>query len=171
MLKKVRIQIITDRFEAKGSLYEAPNGKLLPSPEQDRPPKEEIEHIEMMVEGSYHDDGNRVCIRYKEGEISGMEGSVTSVSFQKNDPSLISMLRDGSVKTALIFEPTVRHLCVYQTQIMPFEVCIYTRSVKNTVTEDGCLEMDYTVELRGAQAEHTQLSLRVLPFFDRPKAE
>ena len=171
MLKKVRVQIVTDRFEAKGSLYETPAGKLLPSPEQDRPAKEDIEHIEMTVEASYHDDGDRVCIRYKESELSGMEGSVTSVSFRKSEPALISMLRDGSVKTALVFEPAARHLCVYQTQIMPFEVCIYTRSVKNRIEENGTLEMDYTVELRGARAEHTAFSMRVLPIFDKPTAK
>lgn len=171
MLKKVRVQIVTDRFEAKGSLYETPAGKLLPTPEQDRPAKEDIEHIEMTVEASYHDDGDRVCIRYRESELSGMEGSVTSVSFRKSEPTLISMLRDGSVKTALVFEPAVRHLCVYQTQIMPFEVCIYTRSVKNRIEKDGTLEMDYTVELRGAQAEHTAFSMRVLPVFHKPTAK
>ncbi|MBE6691646.1 MAG: DUF1934 domain-containing protein [Ruminococcaceae bacterium] len=168
MLKKVRVQIVTDRFEAKGSLYETPAGKLLPTPLQDMPAKEDIEHMEMTVEASYHDDGDRVCIRYKESELSGMEGSVTSVSFRKSEPALISMLRDGSVKTALVFEPAARHLCVYQTQIMPFEVCIYTRSVKNCIEENGTLEMDYTVELRGAQAEHTAFSMRVLPVFDKP---
>ena len=168
MLKKVRVQIVTDRFEAKGSLYETPAGKLLPTPLQDMPAKEDIEHMEMTVEASYHDDGDRVCIRYKESELSGLEGSVTSVSFRKSEPALISMLRDGSVKTALVFEPAARHLCVYQTQIMPFEVCIYTRSVKNCIEENGTLEMDYTVELRGAQAEHTAFSMRVLPVFDKP---
>jgi len=168
MLKKVRIEIITDRFEAKGSLYEVPTGQLLPAPENDPDQSQETEHMEMTVEASYHDDGHRVCIRYKESELSGMEGSTTSVSFQKNDQSLISMLRDGSVKTALIFEPTKRHLCVYQTQIMPFEVCVYTRSVNNCIETDGILEMDYTVELRGAQAEHTRFLLRVLPAFDKP---
>ena len=168
MLKKVRVQIVTDRFEAKGSLYETPAGKLLPTPLQDMPAKEDIEHMEMTVEASYHDDGDRVCIRYKESELSGMEGSVTSVSYRKSEPSLISMLRDGSVKTALVFEPGARHLCVYQTPIMPFEVCVYTRSVKNDIEAKGLLKMDYTVELRGAQAEHTAFSMRVLPVFDKP---
>ena len=131
MLKKVRIQIITDRYEVKGSLFETPTGKLLPDPTAPQEPlqQEDVEHMEMTMEARYHDDGTRVCIRYKESELSGMEGSQTAVSFQKSCPGLISMLRDGTVKTALMFEPNKRHLCIYQTQIMPFEVCVHTRTV------------------------------------------
>jgi len=169
MLKKVRVQIITDRYEVKGSLYHNSTGKV--PPEVIAPPsfQGESEHMEMTVEARYHDDGTRVCISYKESELTGMEGSTTSVSFQKNEPQTLSMLRDGAVKTALIFEQNKRHLCVYQTPIMPFEVCVYTRTVRNAIEGEGILEMDYTVELRGAQAERTKFLMRVLPSFDQPK--
>ena len=162
MLKKVRVQIITDRYEVKGSLY----NKAERSPSD--PPVNDTEHMEMTVEARYHDDGSRVCISYKESELSGMAGSTTSVSFHKSEPQTVSMLRDGTVKTALIFEQGKRHLCVYQTPIMPFEVCVYTRSIQNAIEQEGVLALDYTVELRGAQAERTKLSMRVLPWFDQP---
>ena len=170
MLKKVRVQIITDRYEVKGSLYNnvmddvPPDAAVAPLRLQG-----ENEHMEMTVEARYHDDGTRVCISYKESEISGMEGSTTSVSFQKNQPQTLSMLRDGTVKTALLFEQGKRHLCIYQTPIMPFEVCVYTRAVRNAIEREGVLEMDYTVELRGAQAERTKFLMHVLPSFDQPK--
>ncbi len=169
MLKKVRLQIITDRYEMQGSLYETPTGKMLPDFETEPPQKSDIEHLEMTTEAVYHDDGSRVCISYKESELSGMEGAKTSVSFHKNDPSFISMLRDGSVKTAMMFEPGERHMSIYRTAIMPFEVCIYTRTVQNRIEAEGILEMDYAVELRGAQTEHTKFLMRVLPDFDRPR--
>ena len=168
MLKKVRVQIITARYEVKGSLY---NSAMADVPSDAVAPPlfhGETEHMEMTVEGRYHDNGTRVCISYKESELTGMEGSTTSVSFHKSEPQTISMLRDGSVKTALVFEPSKRHLCVYQTPIMPFEVCVYTRSVRNEIETEGVLEMDYTVELRGAQAERTKFFMRVLPSFDQP---
>ena len=168
MLKKIRLQIITDRYEMQGSLYETPTGKALPDFEEEPPHKGDVEHFEMTTEAVYHDDGHRVCISYKESELSGMEGSKTSVSFHKNDPRFVSMLRDGSVKTAMMFEPGERHLSIYQTPVMPFEVCIFTRAVDNRMTTDGTLRMDYAVELRGAQTEHTKFFMRVLPDFDKP---
>lgn len=169
MLKKVRVQIITDRYEVKGSFYSS-TMEMVP-PEAVAPPSfhGETEHMEMTVEARYHDDGTRVCISYKESELTGMDGSTTSVSFHKSEPQTLSMLRDGTVKTALVFEQAKRHLCVYQTQIMPFEVCVYTRSIRNAIESEGVLEMDYTVEIRGAQAERTKFLMRVLPCFDQPK--
>ncbi|MBQ8356605.1 MAG: DUF1934 domain-containing protein [Clostridia bacterium] len=167
MLKKVRVQITTERYEIKGSLFDTPIGTLIP--EKDPPPAEDdVEKMEMTMDASYHDDGTRVCIRYKESELTGMEGSTTSVSFQKSDPGVISMLRDGAVKTALIFEQHQRHLCVYQTQIMPFEVGVYTKKVHNGIEKDGILQMNYTVEIRGAQAEYTKFQMKILPYFDKP---
>jgi uncharacterized beta-barrel protein YwiB (DUF1934 family) len=169
MLKKVRIQIITDRYEMQGSLYETPMGKMLPDFEAEMPVQRgEVEHLEMTTEASYHDDGTLVCIRYKENELSGMEGSRTLVSFHKKDPQMLSMMRDGSVKTAMVFEAGKRHTTVYQTPIMPFEVCIFTRKVDNRIEQDGTLCMDYAVELRGAQTERTNFFMRVLPDFDKP---
>ena len=168
MLKKVRVQIKTDRYEVKGSLFETPTGLLMPDENAPAPAADDVEKMEMTMDASYHDDGTRVCIRYKESELTGMEGSTTSVSFQKNDPGVISMLRDGAVKTALIFEQGQRHLCVYQTPIMPFEVGVYTKKVHNGIEKEGVLEMDYTVEIRGAQAERTKFQMRVLPYFDKP---
>ena len=161
MLKKVRIRILSDRYEVEGSLFE---GRTVSEPRVPHAP----EHAEMTVEGNYLDNGTRVSITYKESELTGLEGSVATVSFQKNDPGVISMLRSGSVKTALVFERGRRHHCVYQTPIMPFEVGVYTKKVHNGIEKEGVLEMDYTVEIRGAQAERTKFQMRVLPYFDKP---
>jgi hypothetical protein len=51
---------------------------------------------------------------------------------------------------------------------MPFEVCVLTHEVTNAIEREGTLTLDYTIELRGAAAEHTRVHLRVLPFFDKP---
>ena len=162
MLKKVRVQIITDRYEVKGSFYN--NTIEAVPPEAVAPPRlqGEDEHMEMTVEARYHDDGTRVCISYKESEISGMEGSTTSVSFQKNEPETLSMLRDGTVKTALLFEQGKRHLCIYQTPIMPFDLCLLPRTVDNSIETTGFLQLDYVIQLKGAEAQRTKLTLWLL---------
>lgn len=166
MLKKVRIQITTERREIKGSLFETPTGQFLPT---GAPPKEaEPERLELMMEGRYHDDGTRVSISYKESEISGMEGATTTVFFQKNEPGLVTMTRTGTVRTALVFEAGCRHHCIYETPIMPFEVAVDTRSVENALEASGYLRLDYTVELRGANAERTRFEMRILPVFNKP---
>lgn len=165
MLKKVRLQLITERREAIGSLFDG-DTPTLRSPNEI--PEEDVEHMEITVEANYHDDGTRISMTYHESELTGMAGATTSISFNKNDAGLVSMLRHGTVKTALVFEKGKRHTCVYETPIMPFEICVLTSDVVNAIEAEGTLTLDYTVELRGAAAEHTHFNLRVLPFFDKP---
>lgn len=161
MLKKVKIKIITDRAEAAVGLFE---NIATPLAEPSAP-----EHSEMTVEGGYHDDGVRVAISYDESAATGMEGSRATISFQKSEPGLISMLRTGSVKTALLFERGRRHICVYQTPLAPFEVCVQTAKVQNAIETMGTLDLDYIVELKGAQAEHTKMKIVISPAYDKPK--
>lgn len=169
MLKKVRIQITTERCEIKGSLFETPMGQFLPT---GAPPSEEApERLELLMEGRYHDDGTRISISYKESEATGMEGATTTLFFQKNEPGLITMTRTGTVRTALVFEAGHRHHCIYETPIMPFDVSVETRVVQNDIEVAGRLHLDYTVELRGANAEHTRFEMKLLPDYQRPSGQ
>ena len=161
MLKKVKIKIVTDRTQAEVGLFE---NTVMPIGEPSEP-----QHTEMSVEGRYHDDGTRVAISYDEGELSGMEGSRVTISYQKSQRGLVSMLRTGSVKTALLFEQGRRHHCVYQTPIAPFEVCVQTARVQNAIETVGRLDLDYLVEIKGAQAEHTRMRVSISPVYDRPQ--
>ena len=161
MLKKVRIKIVTDRTDAAVGLFD----KNATFDTQNA----ENEHGEMTVQGRYHDDGIRVAISYDEGELSGMEGSRTTISYQKNEPGVITMLRTGSVKTALLFEKGRCHECVYQTPLAPFDVCVQTDEVNNSLEGMGVLYLDYILELKGAQPQRTKMTLTLLPSFDRPQ--
>lgn len=117
--------------------------------------------LDMITDGTLSIKDERVEISYNETELTGMEGAITTVSFATSTPSLISMLRGGSVTTAMIFEPGVRHTCIYETPIMPFELCIYTLKAENTLLIDGKLSLDYIIEIKGAQAERTCFKMEI----------
>ena len=72
------------------------------------------------------------------------------------------MIREGAVSTALVFEAGKRHHSVYNTPFMPFTVCVHTLTVSNRLEDDGVIELDYIVEIRGAQAERTKFKLELL---------
>ena len=78
------------------------------------------------------------------------------------------MLRNGTVRTALVFEEGRRHICIYETPFMPFEVTVETDCVQNRIPEDGTLALSYTVEIKGASAEHTDFRMTVLPLYKKP---
>lgn len=117
--------------------------------------------IEMFSEGELYITDDRVIIAYDESELTGMEGSHTQVRFERSNDGLVTMMRNGNVNTILVFEEGNRHICTYQTPYMPFEICVFTKSVKNTLLENGVIELDYIVEIRGAQAERTQFKIEI----------
>ena len=80
----------------------------------------------------------------------------------KDNAGLVSMLRDGTVSTALTFERGKRHHCIYNTPIMPFEICVRTLKVENNILDNGKLALDYIIEIRGAKAERTKFELEVI---------
>ncbi|MBR2388558.1 MAG: DUF1934 domain-containing protein [Clostridia bacterium] len=104
------------------------------------------------------EDG-RVDFAYDESEITGMEGSKTSLSYDESNPSLVTMIRTGTVSTSLVFEQGKRHHCVYKTPYMPFEVCVHTLKVDNKLDTEKSLYIDYIIEIRGAKAERTKLTM------------
>lgn len=102
-----------------------------------------------------------VTISYPESELTGMEGSQSSVLFRTDEPGLIHMIRTGTVNTALTFREHCRAICTYDTPYMPFQVCIHGIRVDNRLLTDGILLLDYVIEIRGAQAEHCSMEMRV----------
>lgn len=136
-------------------------------PELPDPLEEDVEEDEdttdLMMEGLLVLQDGRVELSYLENELTGMEGSATSISFSLDQPELVSMLRSGAVNTALVFEPGKRHICVYDTPFSSFEICVKTKSVRNELLLNGTLDLDYFIEIHGAKAEYCQMKISVRP--------
>lgn len=162
MSEKIRLKIRSVLYEVEASLFsnEEENEAL----EELMPMEAEIAPDELIInsEGLLNTENGRFEISYTESEATGMEGATTSISFFNDQPEIISMVRSGSVSTALVFEERKRHHCLYNTPYMPFEVCVHTLLVENRLIEDGTLKLDYVVEIRGAQAERTKLDVQIL---------
>ncbi len=125
-------------------------------------PSEEDSLIEVTTDARLSFDGERIAISYAESELTGMEGSETTVSFDPKEPGLVTMMRGGTVFTMLVFEAGRHHMCTYETPYSTFELGVYTRTLANTITEHGGkLTVDYAVELRGAGAQRTKLEMTV----------
>ena len=157
--REIRIFIDSVRYEVEASLFSGDEEIDVIDDDFDGL---EPEKMQIKTVGRYVIDNNRCEISYDESDVTGMEGSVTSVSFDMSDSGVVTMSRTGSVSTALVFEAGKRHHCVYNTPYMPFEVCVKTLSVNNRIGEDGSLELDYVVEIRGAKAERTKFLMKIM---------
>jgi len=119
------------------------------------------EKLVMTTEGRLDIKQNKAFLSYNESELTGMEGSKTRIEFSIDTPGIISMTRSGTVSTILVFEQYKRHICVYQTPYMPFEVCVNTLTVDNKLLSEGKIYLDYLVEIRGASIEHNKLCIEI----------
>ena len=121
----------------------------------------EGERMEFYTEGelTLSADG-RYCLSYDESEITGMEGSVTSVNFNTSEPSLVTLLRTGAFRMAMVFERGQRHICTYMTPYMPIEMVVVTKKLENGLTEDGGeLYCEYSIEANGMRCERASMRL------------
>ena len=164
MNKPIRMKIKSTRYEMPELLFaqavseaaeEMPEIKIT----EEMLSAAEADVMEINTDGFLSTDNGRVEFSYDESEITGMDGSKTSLSYAMSTPSLVTMMRTGSVSTSLVFEQGKRHHCVYKTPYMPFEVCVHTLKVENKLDTEKSLFIDYIIEIRGAKAERTKLRM------------
>lgn len=174
MLKRVGVTITAERFGVAAELFDefmtvmetGEFSRALTEPVYDEENGEtEPQQMEMFCNGRLRLTDTDFSLTYEESELTGMEGSESQLSFRREDRGLVTMLRTGSVTTALVFEKGKRHMCVYQTPYMPFEVCVHTLRVDNRLALDGriggTLDLDYVIEIRGARAERCQMHIEI----------
>ena len=173
--RKVKINMLVSRKELAASLFERDNAEDEELIEEEPSEAESFvslltkmfdgmpEPDEMMMEGRLVTNETRVELIYEESELTGMEGSITAIGFQRNNPALMSMMRSGPVRTALTFEEGKRHYCLYNTPLSDFEVCVRAVRVHNRLLEEGEVYLDYLIEIHGARAEHCRMQIKVTP--------
>lgn len=168
--RDVMIDILTSRREMNLSLFDEDEENE--QTEEGMPSLEEIlknvtgelpEPTEMLMEGKLLTSTYRVELIYAESELTGMQGSMTAIGFDRANPNLVSMMRTGPVRTAMTFEEGKRHICLYNTPFSEFEVCVRTLKVNNRLLEENRLELDYLIEIHGAQAEHCKMTVTLRP--------
>ena len=102
------------------------------------------------------DKGDKLEIEYE-------DGSTTKLFFDTREPTVVSLLREGSVSSAFVFEEGRRHLCVYNTPYFPIELCVDTKEMQNTLTyRGGSFHAVYLVEMNGVLAGRAEVTITLL---------
>ena len=159
MEKKINIKLYTERTEISAvPPFVAASAGVAMNAAQDN----ETDKIEMFTEGLMKVDGERVEITYEETEMSGMAGTTTRLIFDTGLADTVTLMRSGPVKVTMVFEKGLRHVCRYDTGIIPFELVLTTSFVDNRLLSDGELYIDYTTELAGSSRAITRMRMRVL---------
>ncbi len=158
--KEIKIKIISDKYDKTELILDA----LENGPKTGLGPKKEAEHehTEMTTEATLLRAAGKTYIRYSESVLSGMEGASTEIWFFDEHPEVVTMNRDGGFDTSFVFEGGHRHICIYSTPIMSFEMGVHTKEVENRLLTDGFIVLDYMLEIRGAGAERNRVQISII---------
>ncbi len=108
--------------------------------------------------------GDRCDLIYKESSELGMGDSSIKITWLRDDPEVITIMRTGDVETVMAFEPGRRHITAYSMPEMSFELCTHTLKCKNTFDgESGEIYLDYIIEIRGGFAGRRKMRIELLP--------
>lgn len=154
-----KINITTNQTDYKGkSIFDRAADELMIEESFSGMDTEGI--IETSLYGEMESVGDIYTVTYQE-EGEGMGGVYTEIKFDTNKPNEISISRTGAIESFMLFEKGKRHICVYNTGIMPFEICIYAKDVDNRILTDGYLEVTYLIEIKGACAQKTVFKMEM----------
>lgn len=104
------------------------------------------DEMELVTAGVLSREGeDRYTISYEESELTGLEGTTTVVQV---DGPRVTLMREGSINSQMVFEEGQRHLSMYETPYGSLSVGILTRRMRSTLGESGGdLEIDYSIEI------------------------
>lgn len=101
--------------------------------------------LELVTEGKYYKKGNAYYVTYKESEVTGMEGTTTTLKISNG---IVTLMRFGSVNTQFIFEQGQKHESYYDTQYGTFTMRVTARLVTINVDDKGGeVKVDYKLEI------------------------
>lgn len=98
---------------------------------------------------------------YEESPVTGLEGTLTT--FQKEGET-ITLLRQGTVNTQMVFQKGRRHLSVYNTPYGNMSVGVNTSRLRSTLTQEGGqIEIEYAIEIDHALTGNNIFQIEVKP--------
>ncbi|MDO5548634.1 MAG: DUF1934 domain-containing protein [Eubacteriales bacterium] len=121
----------------------------------------EPDQVDLITTGRLYGRNGKFYISYEESELTGMEGSRTTL---KIEPKQITMTRTGTYPSQMRFAEHERQVGLYQTELGEVAVSTHTSQLTSSIDENGgALAIDYTVEIDASLAGAHRFELSVRP--------
>lgn len=116
-----------------------------------------------VTEGTIREYRGHIEIMYNESDFTDMPDEITTLSFATNEPSIVTMGRNGACTTVMAFEAGNTYKSVYSAFGANFDVDITTYELSNTVTyEDGGeLMLNYSITSGGSLVSSTVMHITI----------
>lgn len=115
--------------------------------------------IEVVTPGRFYHEDDKYYAVYEETEISGMEGTTTTFTIDKDKFSLIRM---GTTATTMNFIKNNKNLTLYNTPYGMLEIEIDTKDLKIDVNDKGGdILINYNMCVSGQKVQQTTLKINI----------
>jgi len=107
----------------------------------------EQSEIELTTEGQLYEKNNNLYIVYEETELSGMEGTTTTMKIESNNR--ISINRFGTTRNQLVFEEGERYQTIYNTMYGNIDMEVFTNylCIDLDANKKGVIEIRYDLNV------------------------
>ena len=115
--------------------------------------------MELVTKGRLARDGEGYTLSYQESELTGLEGTLTTIQVEGEQ---VTLMRVGEFNSQLVFQEGRRHLSMYNTPYGAMSIGVNTRHLMASLTDQGGdIEVDYTIEVDHALAGRNVFRINV----------
>lgn len=119
----------------------------------------EDEVIELISPGKFYKKGNIFYVIYEETELSGMQGTTTTLKIEEK---CVTLMRFGTTSTCMRFEEGVKSRVLYKVPYGMVEFTIKPESIEVDVNEDGGeVHLYYGLKAAGHQTSTNELHIKI----------
>ena len=122
---------------------------------------EKAEHTELMSQGTLHQEGDTLYLRYAESALTGLQGTTTTFAVQ---PNRIVLTREGVFRSEMHFCVGERHESLYNTGMGVCMVTIWTQKLQNHLRPNGgTFSIQYAISVEDAAVGTITYRIDVTP--------
>lgn len=119
------------------------------------------EAIEVVTPGDFYKKDDNYYVRYEETEISGMEGTTTTMKITSDS---ITLTRKGTTNSKMTFKKNAKDIVMYGTPHGILEFMLDTKKIDiNLNDEGGNIAATYNMFLGEGEPLKTSLNVEIKP--------
>ena len=101
--------------------------------------------LQLVTAGKYGVDSDQICLTWEESELTGMEGTRTSITVQ---PRSVVLSREGKLNTSMEFLEGKKSYFLYETPFGSATMGLDTQRIRSSFDlHGGNREIEYTVDV------------------------
>lgn len=120
--------------------------------------------MELVTQGVLDGDEGDFTLTYRESELTGLEGTVTTFRVGKDR---ITLKREGTLNSEMVFQEGVEHVSLYETPYGGLTLGVKTRKARSDLSATGGdLEIRYALEVDNERIGENSFFIQVREPYD-----